>query len=131
MDRLRRRNSTGTKDRGQAALEYVGFLPFLLLVALCGIQLGWAAYVVQQAQTAARTAARVEAREPGAGGAAGRAAIREGLRGASTLIDIAKSPDAVTVTVTIPIKSIVPGVGGTSVTRTAVMPNDDPEVTGP
>lgn len=53
------------RDRGQVALEYIGFLPFLLLVGLGGIQLGWTAYVTQQAETAARTAARVEARNPG------------------------------------------------------------------
>ncbi|MFE9791732.1 TadE/TadG family type IV pilus assembly protein [Streptomyces goshikiensis] len=117
-------------DRGQVALEYIGFVPILLLVALCGIQLGWAAYVVQQADTAARTAARAEAREPGAGAAAGKQAIRPSLAGV-TSVDVAKTADAVTVTVTIPIKSIVPGVAATSAKRTAVMPNDDPEVTGP
>ncbi|MFB6863928.1 TadE/TadG family type IV pilus assembly protein [Streptomyces virginiae] len=133
MDRYRygrlRRAPAG--DRGQAALEYVGFLPFLLLVALCGIQLGWAAYVVQQAETAARTAARAEARKPGTGDAAGRAAIREGLRGQGTTFDFDTSPDAVTVTVRITIESIVPGVGNGETTRSATMPNDDPEVTGP
>ncbi|MFG2877776.1 TadE/TadG family type IV pilus assembly protein [Streptomyces sp. NPDC048337] len=125
----RQRKEQG-RDRGQAVLEYVGFIPILLLVAVCGIQLGWAAYVVQQAQTAARTAARVEARKPGEGAAAGKLAIRESLRG-GTQISIAKPGDAVTATVTIPIKSIVPGVGGTSVTRTATMPNDDPDPKGP
>ncbi|KOU74958.1 TadE/TadG family type IV pilus assembly protein [Streptomyces virginiae] len=129
MDRYRygrlRRAQAG--DRGQAALEYVGFLPFLLLVALCGIQLGWAAYVVQQAETAARTAARAEARKPGSGDAAGRAAIREGLRGPGTTFAFDTSPDAVTVTVRITIESIVPGVGNGKTTRSATMPNDDPE----
>ncbi|MFJ4778691.1 TadE/TadG family type IV pilus assembly protein [Streptomyces sp. NPDC088762] len=122
MDRYRHRR----RDRGQATLEYLAFIPILLLVALCGIQLGWAAYVTQQAQTAARTAARVEARKPGAGDAAGRAAIKESLRPGAE-IDIAKPGDAVTVTVTLPVRSIVPGVGNQSVRRTATMPNDDPE----
>ncbi|MFB6823446.1 TadE/TadG family type IV pilus assembly protein [Streptomyces virginiae] len=130
MDRLRDRRSPLTKDRGQATLEYLGFLPILILVALCGIQLGWTAYVVQQAQTAARTAARVEARKPESGRAAGYAAIRESLR-RSASIDITKPGDAVTATVSIRIRSIVPGVGEASVTRTATMPNDDPKVTGP
>ncbi|MFD9408928.1 TadE/TadG family type IV pilus assembly protein [Streptomyces sp. NPDC059989] len=122
MDRQR-------KDRGQAVLEYVGFIPILLLVALCGIQLGWAAYVVQQAQTAARTAARVEARKPGEGAEAGKLAIKESLR-AATQIQITPG-DAITATVTIPIKSIVPGVDDRTVTRSATMPNDDPDPKGP
>ncbi len=126
MDGLPNRRSRLTKDRGQATLEYIGFLPILLLVALCGIQLGWTAYVVQQAQTAARTAARVEARKPEAGEAAGLAAIRESLRPRAS-IAISKPGDTVTATVRISIKSIVPGVGEASVTRTATMPNDDPE----
>ncbi|MBT2404725.1 MULTISPECIES: TadE/TadG family type IV pilus assembly protein [unclassified Streptomyces] len=119
----------GRGDRGQVALEYIGFIPILLLVALCGIQLGWAAYVVQQAETAARTAARTEAREPGTGAAAGMAAIRPSLASIAEF-DVSPTTDAVTVRVTIPIKSIVPGVGATNAERTAVMPND-PKVTAP
>ncbi|MFJ3959774.1 TadE/TadG family type IV pilus assembly protein [Streptomyces sp. NPDC090036] len=126
MDRLLNRRSRTTKDRGQATLEYIGFIPILLLVALCGIQLGWTAYCVQQAQTAARTAARVEARKPEAGEAAGLAAIKASLR-AGADIAISKPGDTVTATVTLTIKSVVPGMGDGSVTRTATMPNDDPE----
>ncbi|MFD9480268.1 TadE/TadG family type IV pilus assembly protein [Streptomyces nojiriensis] len=126
MHWLRNLRSSAARDRGQATLEYIGFLPILILVALCGIQLGWTAYVVQQAQTAARTAARVEARKPEAGKAAGLAAIKESLRPRAT-IDFRKPGDTVTATVSIPIKSIVPGVGERSVTRTATMPKDDPE----
>ncbi|WP_327254681.1 TadE/TadG family type IV pilus assembly protein [Streptomyces sp. NBC_01244] len=115
------------RDRGQVALEYIGFLPFLLLVGLGGIQLGWTAYVTQQAETAARTAARVEARNPGEGAAAGRASIRPSLgTAASTVVDVASLPDTVTATVTIMINSVVPGIDSRPVTRTAVMPNDDP-----
>ncbi|MCM1969234.1 TadE/TadG family type IV pilus assembly protein [Streptomyces sp. G1] len=122
---LKRTFRDGHRDRGQVALEYVGFLPFLLLVALGGIQLGWSAYVVQQAQTAARTAARVEAREPGAGADAGRQAIRPSLaEGAG--IAVRKTRDAVRVTVTLRVESVVPGIGSRRVQRTAVMPNDDP-----
>ncbi|MFJ8012882.1 TadE/TadG family type IV pilus assembly protein [Streptomyces sp. NPDC096339] len=127
MKRFRKRN--WRSDRGQVALEYIGFLPILLLVALCGIQLGWAAYVVQQAETAARTAARAEARHPGTGAAAGRAAIKENL-GKAAAIDIGRSADAVTVTVQLPVRSIVPGVGNGSTVKTVTMPND-PEVPKP
>ncbi|WP_309144543.1 TadE/TadG family type IV pilus assembly protein [Streptomyces sp. BR123] len=112
-------------DRGQVALEYIGFIPVLLFVALCGIQLGWVAYVHEQADTAARTAARVEARKPGAGAAAGHAAIRSGL---DATIDVGPSgADAVTATVTITVRSIVPGLGLDPARATAVMPNDDPD----
>ncbi|MDX6761102.1 TadE/TadG family type IV pilus assembly protein [Streptomyces sp. F8] len=115
-------------DRGQVALEYIGFIPILLFVALCGIQLGWVAYVHEQADTAARTAARVEAQHPGRGVAAGHAAIREGL---PAEVDVDPGSDAVTATVTIRINSIIPGLDPDDAVATAVMPNDDPEVTGP
>ncbi|MCX5376239.1 TadE/TadG family type IV pilus assembly protein [Streptomyces sp. NBC_00091] len=120
MNRNRRRIRS---DRGQVALEYIGFVPILLFVALCGIQLGWIAYVHEQADTAARTAARVEARKGSGGAAAGQAAVRGGL---AVAVDISKSADAVTATVTIPINSIVPGLDVSDAKATAVMPNDDP-----
>lgn len=121
-------------DRGQVALEYIGFVPILLFVALCGIQLGWVAYVHEQADTAARTAARVEARHPGRGEAAGVAAVREGL-GAD--VKVSSNDDAVTAVAIIPINVIIPGLTIEDARATAVMPNDDPddpddpEVTGP
>ncbi|MER6448532.1 septum formation initiator [Streptomyces venezuelae] len=115
-------------DRGQVALEYIGFVPILLFVALCGIQLGWVAYVHEQADTAARTAARVEARYPGRGVAAGVAAVREGL-GAD--VQVSATDDAVTAVATIKVNSIIPGLDPDDAVATAVMPNDDPKVTGP
>ncbi|MFD3469650.1 TadE/TadG family type IV pilus assembly protein [Streptomyces sp. NPDC058682] len=115
-------------DRGQVALEYIGFVPILLFVALCGIQLGWVAYVHEQADTAARTAARVEAQHQGRGKAAGYAAIREGL---PATVSVDAGADAVTATVTIRINSIIPGLKPEPAKATAVMPNDDPKVTGP
>ncbi|MFJ3907369.1 TadE-like protein [Streptomyces sp. 2132.2] len=114
------------RDRGQVALEYIGFIPILLFVALCGIQLGWVAYVEQQADTAARTAARVEARKGEGGEAAGKAAIRPSLASLAD-IDIARSPDAITATAHITVRSIVPGLDPIEAERTAVMPNDDPK----
>ncbi|MFI5827185.1 TadE/TadG family type IV pilus assembly protein [Streptomyces sp. NPDC051578] len=121
---MRRTRQAGTADRGQVALEYIGFIPILLFVALCGIQLGWVGYVHQQAETAARTAARVEARKPGAGEAAGHAAIRSGL---AAEIAVSSGGDAVTATVSIPVTSLIPGLGLDPARATAVMPNDDPK----
>ncbi|MFI6145165.1 TadE/TadG family type IV pilus assembly protein [Streptomyces sp. NPDC051109] len=114
------------RDRGQVALEYIGFIPILLFVALCGIQLGWVAYVEQQADTAARTAARVEARKGEGGEAAGKAAIRPSLASLAE-IEIAGTSDTVTATARITVKSIVPGLDPYTAERTAVMPNDDPK----
>ncbi|MFF4446819.1 TadE/TadG family type IV pilus assembly protein [Streptomyces sp. NPDC001502] len=122
------RNRKWRSDRGQVAIEYIGFVPILLFVALCGIQLGWVAYVHEQADTAARTAARVEARNGEGGEAAGAAAVRTGL---GAKVKISKTADAVTAVATIEINSIVPGLDLDDAVATAVMPNDDPKVTGP
>ncbi|MER6214862.1 TadE/TadG family type IV pilus assembly protein [Streptomyces sp. NPDC001674] len=119
----RDRDRGRVRDRGQVALEYIGFVPILLFVALCGIQLGWIAYVHEQADTAARTAARVEARKGSGGEAAGAAAVRGGL---APVVKVSKDADAVTATVTIPISSLVPGLSIEPAEATAVMPNDDP-----
>ncbi|MFF8263097.1 TadE/TadG family type IV pilus assembly protein [Streptomyces virginiae] len=115
-------------DRGQVALEYIGFIPILLFVALCAIQLGWVAYVHEQADTAARTAARVEAQHRGRGEAAGVAAVREGI-GAE--VAVTRTGDAITAVATIRVNSIIPGLDIEDAKATAVMPDDDPEVTGP
>ncbi|MET9604700.1 TadE family protein [Streptomyces sp. NPDC006512] len=114
-------------DRGQVALEYIGFVPILLFVALCGIQLGWIAYVHEQADSAARTAARVEARKGSGGAAAGRAAVRGGL---TADVTVSKDADAVTANVSIRINSIIPGLNPDPARATAVMPNDDPNPNG-
>ncbi|ATZ24764.1 TadE/TadG family type IV pilus assembly protein [Streptomyces lavendulae] len=111
-------------DRGQVAIEYIGFVPILLFVALCGIQLGWIAYVHEQADTAARTAARVEAQHRGRGEAAGLAAIRSGL---PATVSVPGGGDAITATVTIKVNSIIPGLDLPDATATAVMPNTDPD----
>ncbi|MFG2294906.1 TadE/TadG family type IV pilus assembly protein [Streptomyces sp. NPDC048603] len=115
------------RDRGQVALEYIGFLPILLLVGLAGIQLGWTAYCEQQAETAARTAARVAARtdeNPEAAGiAAGQAAVRESIRGA-TEVNVSAGDDVTTATVRITVRSIIPGLDIERRERTAIMPSD-------
>ncbi|MEU9146167.1 TadE/TadG family type IV pilus assembly protein [Streptomyces sp. NPDC048349] len=119
MNRRRRRS-----DRGQVAIEYIGFVPILLFVALCGIQLGWVAYVHEQADTAARTAARVEARHGSGGKAAGEAAVKASL---GARVEVTKDSDAVTAVARIEIKAIVPGLDIPAAVATAVMPNDDPK----
>ncbi|OEJ33495.1 TadE/TadG family type IV pilus assembly protein [Streptomyces subrutilus] len=113
-------------DRGQVAIEYIGFVPILLFVALCGIQLGWVAYAEEQADTAARTAARVQAQKGRGGEAAGRAAISGGLA-STAAFEWSNSADAISVTVTLTANSIVPGLDAHRASATAVMPNDDPK----
>ncbi|MCX4983154.1 TadE/TadG family type IV pilus assembly protein [Streptomyces sp. NBC_00572] len=118
----------GRRDRGQAAIEYLGFLPILLLVGLAGLQLGVAAYAAQQAGTAARAAARAasddnEATSPDAAAAA---AVSGWIASRSTVSPGGGDGEAVyTVTVTIP--SVVPFWTFDPVTKTAVMPLPDEE----
>ncbi|WP_424212055.1 TadE/TadG family type IV pilus assembly protein [Streptomyces sp. BI20] len=110
------------RDRGQVAIEFIVWTPILLLVALAAIQLGWVAYVYEQADTAARTAARVEAQYPGQGRGepAGQAAIRSNLDARI----VVGGGDVVTATATIRIKSVIPGLDGLEARRTASMPAD-------
>ncbi|MER5429834.1 TadE/TadG family type IV pilus assembly protein [Streptomyces sp. NPDC002588] len=113
---LRRRG-----DRGQVALEYLGFLPLLLLVALGAVQLGLIAYAAQQAGTAARTGAR-------------SASLREDYqadcaRAVSSWLDAgcvsADLGDEVQVTSSVTIPSVIPGIGSFGTARkTATMPVD-------
>ncbi|GAA1884087.1 TadE/TadG family type IV pilus assembly protein [Streptantibioticus ferralitis] len=108
----------GRRERGSASVEFLGFLPILLLVALAGVQLGLVAYVGTQAGTAARAAARTN--DPGAG----TASVSGWLRGA-TRVDVSGGDDAVQATVTIKIPSVFPGVSlFDPVTRSATMPRD-------
>jgi uncharacterized protein (UPF0333 family) len=93
-----------TRDRGQVALEYLGFIPILILVAMAGVQIGLIAYTAQQAGTAARA----------------------GARAASLSVDCAEGGggDSVTVTATVQIPSIVPGWDFDPAVKTATMPLD-------
>lgn len=108
-------------DRGVSILEFVGFLPILLLVGLAAVQLGLIGYGVNQAGTAARAAARV-ASQGGDGGAAGRAAV-------SGWLDPRVTPDrgaeTTTATVQVHVPGVIPLFGGYDVTRHATMPTDD------
>ncbi|MFF0430260.1 TadE/TadG family type IV pilus assembly protein [Streptomyces sp. NPDC004520] len=118
------RTGKKSRDRGQAAIEYLGFLPILLIVGLAGLQLGIAAYAAQQAGTAARAAARAESDDDPAttGEAAGKAAV-SGWIAKHAQIDPGRGADEATATVTITIPSVVPfwnDLG--TVQKTATMP---------
>jgi Flp pilus assembly protein TadG len=109
------------RDRGQVAIEYLGFLPILLLVALAAVQLGIIAYVAQQAGTAARAGARSASLQQGA-----EQACRDAV---SSWVDVKGCPassggDEVTVTATVHIPSLVPLWSFGDAHKSATMPLD-------
>ncbi|KPC66718.1 TadE/TadG family type IV pilus assembly protein [Streptomyces chattanoogensis] len=115
------------RDRGQVSIEFLGFLPVLLAVALAVVQLGLGAYAVQQAGTGARAAARTasldeadgETDPRGAGLAAMSGWIAEGAK-----ISVGDDGSAVHATVSVRIPSLIPGVADFgSATRSATMPS--------
>lgn len=113
----------GARDRGQAAIEFIGFLPILLLVALAAVQLGLIAYTAQQAGTAARAGAR-SASLDGPYEADCRAAVSSWLSD-GTSCPPSYGADEVTVTAEITIPSVFPGVDDFGKARkTATMPRD-------
>lgn len=112
------------RDRGQVAIEYLGFLPILIIVAMAGVQLGLIAYTAQQAGTAARAGARSASLDEAAGpGPACTVAVSGWLAG-RTDCEPSGGGDEVTVTATITIPSIVPGWDFGEARKTATMPVD-------
>ncbi|WP_030020670.1 TadE/TadG family type IV pilus assembly protein [Streptomyces monomycini] len=111
-------------DRGQVSVEFLGFLPILLVLALAVVQLGLAAYAVQQAGTGARAAARTatldEADRKTSPEAAGKAAM-SGWVAADADVQAAEGGGEVEATATVKIPSVVPGVDFGSATRRAAM----------
>ncbi|MFG2954637.1 TadE/TadG family type IV pilus assembly protein [Streptomyces sp. NPDC048291] len=107
------------RDRGQVAVEYLGFLPVLLIVGLAGIQLGAVAYAAEQAGTAARAGARAASLQQDVG-AACASAVSSGIH-----VSCATSGggDSVTVTATVHIPKIMWKDLGNA-TKSATMPVD-------
>ncbi|MGW0768303.1 TadE/TadG family type IV pilus assembly protein [Streptomyces sp. NPDC002676] len=110
--RIRRRR----RDGGQVAIEYLGFIPVLLIVGLAGIQIGAVAYAAEQASTAARAGARAASLGHGAQGACDEAA------GLQVHCDPVLGTDSVKVTATVAIPQILWNFG--TATKTATMPLD-------
>lgn len=113
------------RDRGQVALEYLGFLPLLLLVALLAIQLGIAAYAANQAGTAARAGARTAANYDAHGDpeTAARSAVSGWVEGNGFSYSQSGFED-ITATVAVKVPSLVPGIGPWTATRSATMPRE-------
>ncbi|QKW52077.1 TadE family protein [Streptomyces buecherae] len=124
--RCRRRAGERRRDAGSVAVEFLGFLPILLAVGLAVVQLGIAAYTVQQAGTAARAAARTAtADDPEASPElAGQAAI-SGWLADGARISVSGGTEA-HATATIEIPSIIPGVDFGDARRSATMRRPEP-----
>ncbi|GHG79658.1 TadE/TadG family type IV pilus assembly protein [Streptomyces griseocarneus] len=114
-----------TADGGSASVEFLGFLPLLLLVGLAAVHLGLAAFAVQQAGTGARAAARTATLDaPGATPAGAGGAAMTGWVASRAAVDAprcAAGAGEVTATVTVDVPPLLPGTGFT-VTRRATMP---------
>ncbi|WP_326699550.1 TadE family protein [Streptomyces sp. NBC_01754] len=113
-------------DRGSSALEYLGFLPVLILIGLAGIQLGLIAYTAQQAGTGARAAARAASQEElrGSYEHVGKASMT-GWVADRARIGPPTGGDTVTVRVTVRIPDVLLGLlGDRTVVKSATMPRD-------
>jgi len=113
------------RDRGQVAIEYLGFLPILLIVGMAVVQLGLIAYAAQQAGTAARAGARAASLDKSAQDGCVNA-ISDWL---SVTCVPAQNGDTVTVTATVKIPSIVPGWDFDPARKSATMPLDSTDST--
>lgn len=105
------------RDRGAAALEFVGVLPLLLLAALVALQFGIVGWTVVSANQAARDAARAATlgRDP-------RAAAQAALPGTlEAVVSGGPGGSSHRYTITVPIPSVI-GVSLGSVSRTVEMP---------
>ncbi|MFE9001221.1 TadE/TadG family type IV pilus assembly protein [Streptomyces sp. NPDC007875] len=114
-------------DAGSASIEFLGFLPILILVALAAVQLGIAAYAAQQAGTAARAAARTASLdEPRTSPqAAGEAAISGWLADGTGISSGGCGGGKARATATVEIPSVIPGFDFGSAEKSATMPCDD------
>ncbi|ONK11799.1 TadE/TadG family type IV pilus assembly protein [Streptomyces sp. MP131-18] len=113
------------RDAGVTAVEFAGWLPLLVLVALAGLQLGIAGYAAQQAGSAARAAARTAAQEEieDQWRAAGEAAVSDWLT--VTFDPVALCGEEASVTANVNVRSVLPFIDGFGeVSRTVTMPCD-------
>ncbi|MGW1206034.1 TadE/TadG family type IV pilus assembly protein [Streptomyces cyaneofuscatus] len=121
----RERDRGQGRDRGQVALEYLGFLPLLLLVAMGALQLGLAAYAANQAGTAARAGARTAASYDAHGDpqSTARSAV-SGWLGDGGFRYSQRGGRDITATVQVKVPSVVPGLDGWWAKRSATMPRE-------
>ncbi|WP_165987869.1 TadE/TadG family type IV pilus assembly protein [Streptomyces sp. YIM 98790] len=123
----RRPGAGHDRDRGITAVEFAGWLPILLMVALAAIQLGLVGFAALQAGSGARTAARIasadETRDQWQ--QAGRQAMSDWLAGDVGMDEGCGNDGEVTVTATVTIPSVLPFFNGLGdATKTVTMPCD-------
>ncbi|MFE7396669.1 TadE/TadG family type IV pilus assembly protein [Streptomyces sp. NPDC057557] len=103
--------TTTRRERGQVAIEYLGFIPLLLLVGLLAIQAGLAAYAANQAGTGARAGARMASMSSGG---CDEQAAKDAMSGwtadRADVYEPSPSFDKVTCTVSVEVPDIIPGV---------------------
>jgi TadE-like protein len=105
--------------RGSASIELLGYMPFLLIMLVAGVQLAIAAFTAESAADAARAGARAVSKGNPAAVVVARQALSPGLRD-----DASFRPEGERFVVTVRIPSIIPGVSNDRwlLTRTATMP---------
>jgi Flp pilus assembly protein TadG len=114
-------------DQGVTAVEFAGWVPLLLIVALAALQLGIVGYVALQAGSAARAAARTASQEEIADEAEadGRAAISDSLSVSFEIDGCGDEGDEATATARVTIPSVMPFIDDFGeATRTVTMPCD-------
>ncbi|MFC8827603.1 TadE family protein [Streptomyces sp. NPDC057137] len=113
-----------SRDRGQASIEFAGVLFLLLIAGLAAIQLGLAAYSVQQAGTASRAAARAASQYDAGWEQVGQSSMSDWLAN-DTTFDRDQGFDDVKVTAEVEIPSIFPALFDLgSAERDTTMPMD-------
>ncbi|MFJ1618498.1 MULTISPECIES: TadE/TadG family type IV pilus assembly protein [unclassified Streptomyces] len=98
------------RDGGQVAIEYLGFLPLLLLVGLLAIQAGLAAYAANQAGTGARAGARMASMSSGGCDKEAAKDAMSDWTAHRARITGSDSFDEVTCTARVKVPDILPGV---------------------
>ncbi|MFF2327864.1 MULTISPECIES: TadE/TadG family type IV pilus assembly protein [unclassified Streptomyces] len=116
--------TTSRRERGQVAIEYLGFIPLMLLVGLLAIQAGLAAYAANQAGTGARAAARMASMSTGGcDRQAGKDAMSDWTAKRATIRGGGSSIDQVTCIARVKVPDILPGVNiWSTAERTSTMP---------
>ncbi|MFE4215401.1 TadE/TadG family type IV pilus assembly protein [Streptomyces sp. NPDC056844] len=126
LPRAARQRARRHGDRGSTAIEYLGFLPVLILIGMAGLQLGLIAYTAQQAGTGARAAARTASQDGlrGSYERVGKASMT-GWVAERARIAPPSGGDSVTVKVTVTIPDVLLGLlGDRTVEKSATMPRD-------
>lgn len=117
-------SGSATKDKGQAAIEFAGLITLLLLVGLAAIQLGLAAYAVQQAGTASRAAARAASQHDFGYQNVGKSSMSDWLADDADIEPATYFGDEVKVTARVPVPAILPVFDFDPAERSATMPLD-------